>query len=128
MFADKLLRKNKKIRQACKVEGKILSTFSLSLYIQKVFCGNDFYRRIIKAFSGISCNNIIKIFKIGAFHLESVFQVIPIVILTYSCIKFLSSGITIKKLHKFKINAFLSSTVLSFLKMKKMSERECAEI
>ena len=36
MFADKLLRKNKKIRQACKVEGKILSTFSLSLYIQKI--------------------------------------------------------------------------------------------
>ena len=36
MFADKLLRKNKKIRQACKVEGKILSIFSLSLYIRKV--------------------------------------------------------------------------------------------
>lgn len=84
MFADKLLRKNKKIRQACKVEGKILSTFSLSLYIRKVFGRNDFYRRIVKTFSSISCNNIIKFFKIGAFHLESIFQVIPIVILTYS--------------------------------------------
>lgn len=50
MFADKLLRKNKKIRQACKVEGKILQHFRYHYIFEKSSAEMTFTGELLKPF------------------------------------------------------------------------------